>query len=414
MKDELLILELKLKGLYDLRDIRDTREEIKNTKIEIENLKSLLNPTKMENQIKLTQVPVIVHQFIEAGKEVSKRIEDLNLENQVVTIDTIKTLKSLRAELNKEKSVIDKDVKAAFLPVTSVIDEAKASYKENILTQYKNADDILKTKIGFFEIKIKDEKKANIERYFIELCLTEKIDFLKLSQLNLKFDLSTTEKKYKEICNEFVLRVKDDVQLIESGKHQAETMTEYKLTLNASKAITTVRDRKEKERIEKERILQNRTISRESSLRRLDMVYSDLIKSFTFISDDSIFFKQSGVESLSDSDFRKEFISVELKIKAVKDEALRIKEEGLKKAADLANTDAIAQPLKEEVKPDPVTLNTVINAVAPKEIKEVFQAPKEVIKEETFEASFEVSGTMSQLKALGQYMKSQGIEYKNI
>lgn len=394
MKNELLILENKLSGLISLRDIRDTREEIKSTRIEIENLKSLLNKSKMKNQIELTQVPVIVHQFIEAGKEVSKRIEDLNLENQVVTIDTIKTLKSLRAELNKEKSAIDKDVKAAFLPVTSVVDEAKASYKENILTPYKNADDVLKTKIGFYEIKIKDEKKANIERYFTELCLSENIDFVKLSQLNLKFDLSTSEKKYKELCNEYILKVQEDIKLIESETYQAEIMAEYKTTLNASKAITDLRARKEKERIEKERILQNRTISRESALRRLDMIYSDLIKSFTFIGDDSIFFKQSSVESLSDSDFRKEFIAVELKIKEHKD--LKV------------------STINHESKPEETTLKTVIDAVAPREIKEVFQAPKEVIKDEVFEASFEVSGTMSQLKALGAYMKENNITYKNI
>jgi hypothetical protein len=36
------------------------------------------------------------------GKEVSARIETLNIENQLATSDTVKALKEMRAQLNKE------------------------------------------------------------------------------------------------------------------------------------------------------------------------------------------------------------------------------------------------------------------------------------------------------------------------
>ena len=48
--------------------------------------------------------------------------------------------------------------------------------------------------------------------------------------------------------NAFVLRVKDDVKLINSTEYPSEIMVGYKISLNASKAITTVRERKEQEK----------------------------------------------------------------------------------------------------------------------------------------------------------------------
>ena len=58
----------------------------------------------MENNlITLQQEPVIIYEKIKSvGEEVQKRISELNLENQLVTEDTIKAVKGIRADLNKE------------------------------------------------------------------------------------------------------------------------------------------------------------------------------------------------------------------------------------------------------------------------------------------------------------------------
>jgi hypothetical protein len=160
-------------------------------------------------------------------------------------------------------------------------------------------------------------------------------------------------------------------------------MAEYKSILNASKAITTVRERKEKEKAETERIHRTETSRREGLFRSLGMVYFDMTKTFALPADDSIFMKQSDIENLSKDEFLVKFIEVEAK----------------------------ANEIKAKTAP---TLSEVAEAVAPREIKEILQAPKEIIKEELFDAVFEVSGTMKQLTALGEYMKLNGITYKNI
>ena len=164
----------------------------------------------MKNQIQLVQSPIIKHDLISVGANVSKRIEELNVENLVATNDTIKSMKSLRAELNKEAKEFEEQRKAVKDAVNSPYDEFKKVYDIEVIGKYTKAISTLKTKIGVHEIKIKEAKQANIERYFKELCLSEKIDFLKFSQLNLKIDLSTSEKKYKDFCNEFVLKVQEE------------------------------------------------------------------------------------------------------------------------------------------------------------------------------------------------------------
>lgn len=339
----------------------------------------------MKNQIELTQSPVISHDLQSIGANVTARIEELNINNLVATPDTISSMKKLRAELNREAKDFEEQRKAVKKAVNDPYLKFEEIYKSEVIEKYKGAVDTLKTKIGAFEMKIKDEKQANIESYFNELCLSEKIDFIKFSQLNLKIDLSTSEKKYKEFCNEYISKVQEDIKLIESETYQAEIMAEYKKTLNSSKAITDVRARKEAEKQEKERILAKRTQAREAQARNLGLFYSDMIKAFTSKIHEEIFIKQSDIENLPDDDFIKLFAGVEAKVLAILAEEEKAKE---------------GNKQNECKKPEPT--------------REVLQAPKEEVKEEIFNAVFEVKGTMQQLKALGAYMNENNINYKNI
>lgn len=340
----------------------------------------------MKNQIELTQSPIIKHDLLAVGANVTKRIEELNVENLVATADTIKSMKSLRAELNKEAKEFEEQRKAVKEAVNSPYSEFEAVYKSEVKEKYTSAVNILKDKIGAFEIKIKEEKQANIERYFIELCHVEKIDFVKFSQLNLKIDLSTSEKKYKEFCNEYILKVQEDIKLIESEEFQAEIMAEYKTTLNASKAITDLRARKAAEKVEKERILLKRTQERETMLRKWDMFYSDMVKCFVLACDDSITVKQSDIETLSKEDWRAKCSVLEI----------RVKEAQAKQAKE---HHSVTQETHPATKP---------------EIKKPLEAPKEVVKEEEFEAKFKVSTSMTKLKNLAAYMKENFIQYETI
>lgn len=342
----------------------------------------------MNNQIQLVQVPVIQHQLIEVGKSVTLRIQELNLENQVATEDTIKSLKELRAELNKEFTEFENQRKALKTAVAAPYQEFESVYNAEISEKYKQAGELLKDKIAAFENNVKLEKKANIEAYFSELISSANIDltFLQFSQTGIDVNLSTSEKKYKEECAEFVNRVQDDILLIQSVDFPAETLAEYKKTgLNASKAITSVRERKEAEKQERERIKAIETAKRTTALRAKGFTYSDLTKSYHWTGDDSVSIEFSKVENIERDEFMKFIAEVDVRI---------------------------LEAQQAEVKPavTPVAAPVAKPIAAPVEVKQEPVKPAEKI----FIAQFEISGTLAQLKSVGDFLKSNNITYKNL
>jgi hypothetical protein len=349
-------------------------------------------------EIKLIQEPIIKHDLYSIGKMVTARLQKLNIDNLVATNETIKSLKQLRADLNKEFTSYESQRKTIKNGVSNPYIEFENIYKSEISEKYKEAVSILKDTIADFENKVKAKKKANIERYFSELCTANNIDFLKFSDTGLEINLSTTENKYKEQCDAFVNRINDDIILINTMQYPAEIMAEYKKnSLNASLAIKTITDRKEDERLEAERIRQKEIHRREDMIRSLSMVYHDITKTFNYIQDESIMIEQKEIEKFSKEDFQKCFVEIENKIKANQADLFSQQQnepEESKKEAHGKDTDPEAKQPSEPLQ-------------AP--VKEKFNPEEKKVK-----AAFECEGTYFQLKALGQYMKDNGIIYKNI
>lgn len=335
-------------------------------------------------QIELVQKPVIKHQLIKVGEEVTRRIDELNLNNLVATDETIQSLKQLRADLNKEYKEFEDQRKALKEAVAAPYMEFESVYKDEISKKFTDAVSLLKDKIAEFENKVKTEKKKEVEEYFEELCASEKIDFLKFSDTGLNIDLSTSLKKYKEQCAEFVGRVQDDLILINSMDFPAEMMTEYKANgLNASKAISAVNTRKEQEKLEQERIKAEITNKRIQMLMNLAFISHQITRTYVWVQDNSVFIELAEIENLSNADFNKKFAELEQEIKNIK--ASQVSEQPIVSAP-------VSAPLSKPV--------------------ETKQEPEK--KEKIVQAKFIAEGTMSQLMALGQYMKENNITYKNI
>lgn len=346
----------------------------------------------MEDKIKLVQKPVIQHKLAEVGASVTARIKELNLDKLVATDETIQSMKTLRADLNKELKDFEEQRKTLKEAVANPYMEFESVYKVEISEKYKSAIDTLKDKIGAFELKVKEEKKATVELYFVELCQDAGIDFLKFEHTGLDINLSTSLKQYKEKCAEFVNRVQDDLILIKGEEMAAEALVEYKSNgLNASKAISIVRERAEKKRLETQRLKTEETNRRTKMLTSMSMVYHDMTMTYNYVQDESIFIELAEIENLKPEDFNKKYVEIESKIKA--------------KQADLFSQQ------------NTTAAETSSPAPAPKPEEPILKAPEEVKQpepEKTFKAKFECEGTMIQLKALGLYMKENGITYKNL
>lgn len=213
----------------------------------------------MENNlITLQQEPVIIYEKIKSvGEEVQKRISDLNLENQLVTEDTIKAVKGIRTDLNKEFAAFEEQRKFIKNAVTKPYQEFEEKYKEFIATHYNNADNTLKNKVSAFENQLKEDKAERLKSYFTELCQSLQIDFLTFAQVKLNVTLSASEKSLKETITAFVEGVNKDLDLLKSipeYEFKAEVLHDYKKSLDMANALRKTQERKKAKEEELKRI----------------------------------------------------------------------------------------------------------------------------------------------------------------
>lgn len=343
----------------------------------------------MEQQIIVKQIPVIEHDLVTVGRSVTERIDALNLEAQVVTEDTVQTLKKLKAELVKEATEWESQRKAVKKIVNDPYTEFEEVYKSEIIGKYKAADETLKSKINEFELKIKEEKRLNLQLYFVEVCAVEKIDWLTFDRLGIDVNLSTSEKKYKEQILEFMGKVVDDMKLMSSETFAGEMLVEYKRTLNASQAITSVRERKDQERLEQERIKTIETNRRKSQLSALSFIYHDLTRTMNWVQDENVLITMQDVEGTSKERWNEIFVRVESEIAERKRPTL----------GSLINKPA--EPLQA-----PTVQASVQKATEPTQGKNT-----PVIE---LDVTFKVYGTYEALTALNEYLKFNNFKYEQI
>ena len=198
----------------------------------------------MSQEIQLVQLPIIKHAVIELGKSIDERLKILNIDGQIATIDTIKSLKNLRANLNTELKEYETQRTSIKKQILSPYDEFESLYRKEVKEKIEKAVEILKDKITSVEDELRKTKTDSIISYFNELCEIKKINFLTFEQTGIEINLSTSDKQYKEKCIEFTNKIADDLELIETQKDKTEILIEYKTSLNAARSIKIVQERK--------------------------------------------------------------------------------------------------------------------------------------------------------------------------
>lgn len=212
-----------------------------------------------EQLITLKQAPIIIYEKIKAvGQQVETKIAELNLDNQLVTDETLKSAKNTRATLRKELAVFEEQRKFIKEQVNAPYEAFEKAYKEHIKVHYDNADSTLKDKINQVENRLREDKIARIKEFFTELCLSQGIDFLIFERLPLNITLSASDKSLKEQVAGFVSEVSKSLQLIESlnepDEFKAEILTDYKQTLDITRAIQGAQYRRQQREAELQRI----------------------------------------------------------------------------------------------------------------------------------------------------------------
>ena len=212
-----------------------------------------------EQLITLKQAPIIIYERIKAvGQQVETKIAELNLDNQLVTDDTLKSAKDTRTMLRKELAVFEEQRKFIKEQVNAPYEAFEKAYKEHIKVHYDKADSTLKAKIDEVQNRLLDDKRGRIKDYFKEFCAAQGIDFLIFERLPLNITLSASDKSLKEQVTGFVSEVSKSLQLIESlnepDEFKAEILTDYKQTLDVTRAIQGAQYRRQQREAELPRI----------------------------------------------------------------------------------------------------------------------------------------------------------------
>ena len=187
------------------------------------------------------QLPQIEEHLKDLSTEIDRKVE--NAKSLVCTEESIKTIKQIRADLNKEFKELEtqrKNVKEQILAPYIQFEEV---YKTYISEKYKSADVDLKQKIDSTENELKAQKGQEIRDYFEEYKTANNIDFVNFEQANINVTLTASKKSLKEQAKKFIDEIVDDLKLVETQDCKEEILVEYKQTLNISRAIQEVANR---------------------------------------------------------------------------------------------------------------------------------------------------------------------------
>ncbi len=195
----------------------------------------------IKDLIEVKQLPVIEEQLRSVSIVIEERVK--NATNLVCTEESVKTIKEIRAELNKDYKEFETKRKLVKEQVLKPYNDFENVYKECISDKFRNADLILKGKIDNIENELKAKKEQEVKDYFEEYKTANNIDFITYGQARINVTLSASMKSLKEQAKQFIDKVMDDLKLIETQEYKTEILVEYKQTLNVSQAITSVTNR---------------------------------------------------------------------------------------------------------------------------------------------------------------------------
>lgn len=259
--------------------------------------------------IVVEQTPIIQYTLLnQISNSVKEKIESLSLDTLEASEDTLTSVKNTRSDLSKDFKVLEEQRKMVKEIVLKDYNQFEDDYKRLIASQYKEADDKLKTLVVTVEDKILDKKIEGLKAYFNE---NNVFEFISFEHIGLHIIKSKSDKVIKEEIDTYLSSVNDALNTIDTLSNKERVLAKFEIYRDLNRAISEV---------------------------NIEMQREDAIK---------------------------------------------------------AKSTAPIEPPKKEI---PV---------------EVIYVPKdEVEKEQVFKCSFTLFATKTQLKALKEFMKSEGITYE--
>lgn len=199
----------------------------------------------------LEQLPIITQHLETLSVEIKEKVNRAT--SLVCTEDTVKDIKNVRAELNKEFKELETQRKEVKQAIMAKYDEFEEIYKSKVTNLYKQADTDLKAKIDNVEQSLKDEKEAELREFANQHFDDKKIiGFVYFENIGLNITLSSSMKSLKDQIVMFCENIRKDLDLIALEEYKDEILLEYKKSLDfASSKITVVERHKKLEEMKK-------------------------------------------------------------------------------------------------------------------------------------------------------------------
>lgn len=196
----------------------------------------------MQELITIKQLPQIEEHLKELSIDIDKKVE--NAKSLVCTEENVKTIKQVRADLNKEFKEVEQQRKMVKEQILAPYMQFEEIYKTYISDKYKGADSDLKTKIDTTENELRARKEQKTREYFEEYKQSLSIDFIKFEDAKIKVGLADSKTSLKKQAKDFIDRVNTDLATIMLQEHKEEILVEYKQNgYVLSTAISTVINR---------------------------------------------------------------------------------------------------------------------------------------------------------------------------
>lgn len=196
----------------------------------------------MQDLIVVKQLPQIEEHLKEISIDIDKKVE--NAKSLICTEENVKTIKQVRADLNKEFKEVEQQRKMVKEQILAPYMQFEEIYKTYISDKYKGADSDLKTKIDTTENELRARKEQETRDYFEEYKQSLSIDFIKFEDAKIKVGLADSKTSLKKQAKDFIDRVNTDLATIMLQEHKEEILVEYKQNgYVLSTAISTVINR---------------------------------------------------------------------------------------------------------------------------------------------------------------------------
>ena len=196
----------------------------------------------MQDLIVVKQLPQIEEHLKELSIDIDKKVE--NAKSLICTEENVKTIKQVRADLNKEFKEVEQQRKMVKEQILAPYMQFEEIYKTYISDKYKGADSDLKTKIDTTENELRARKEQETRDYFEEYKQSLSIDFIKFEDAKIKVGLADSKTSLKKKAKDFIDRVNTDLATIMLQEHKEEILVEYKQNgYVLSTAISTVINR---------------------------------------------------------------------------------------------------------------------------------------------------------------------------